>query len=612
MAVQMIQTDKAFKIEELKIKKYFTEEYSGLRHVLDKESLFVHGTNNTGKTTSFDAIIFAIIGSEFVGRPLSSIDDTEIVLANSETTLTIKRKYHTPPQLRIQKKNNSERITGGGEVDKCLCDLFNLPPDPKMSKLLIHSLVVPQRDEDTILTKCSHRELETIILTFCGGIKEIMRFSEINSEINISEQKLDTSDLNKRSIYKDIRDLKLEITQNKKYAEEIKEFLSQYESKKLFETAEALNKQKMLTDKLDKLYSEKKGLWSKLKRINKEIGDLEQFYNRKLTDVVKETLSVLVCPVCGENLPLDKIESRKSRALCPFCGREHYSGPLYSILKQQIDESNSRFDPLKKERGKIKKEIDEAETQINEIKHIPEFSVLSNFNHIIIKVIEECTNKIEFENKYNEYKDEYNKFNVEFKKINEEIRKKEQYVNKIEMKEKSIRDKISELEKEKRILKDAQINEELTEFENILNIILKKLVGHTESTLNYTDGKIHLRTTSSERNCSNKNDISYSQKKLIDITLWAALHYMNVKHGVINLKFGLIDDIFMNIDDAELSCKTNLINFLRTIGEKLQIVVFSIDEELNKPLLLEKEHKLELSPHKPPNQIELPFNGQKV
>ena len=608
MVVQMIQKDKAFKIEELKIKKYFTEEYGGLRHVLGKKSLFVHGTNNTGKTTSFDATMFAIFGSEFVDRPLSSLDDTEIVLANSETTLTVKRKYHTLPQLRIQKKNSSERIQGVEEVDKCLYDLFNLPPDPKISKLLIHSFVVPQRGEDTILTKRSYRELETIILTFCGGIKEITRFSEINSEINIIEQKLDTFDLNKRGIYKDIRDSKLGITQNKKYAEEIKEFLSQYESKKLFETAEALNKQKMLMDKLNKLYSEKTGLWGKLKKINKEIGDLEQFYDRTLTDVVKEILSVLVCPVCGENLPLDKIENRKSRALCPFCGREHYSGSLYSILKQQIDESNFKLDPLKKEREKLKKEIDETETQIDEIKHIPEFLVLSKFNHIIIKVIGECNNKIEFENKYNEHKDEYNKFNAEFKRINEEIQLKEKYVNEIEREEKLLRGEISELEKEKQILKETRINEELKEFESILNNIFKELVGHTEGTLKYVDGKIYL-CTASERNCSNKNDISYSQKKLIDIALWAALHYMNAKHESINLRFGLIDDIFMNIDDAELSCKTNLINFLRTVAEKLQIVVFSIDEELNQRLLLEEAHKLELSPHTQSQQIELSFNG---
>lgn len=611
MVVQMIQTSKAFKIEELKIEKYFTEEYRGLRHVLGKKSLFVHGTNNTGKTTSFDATLFAIFGSEFVDRPLSSLDDTEIVLANNETTLTIKRKYHTPPQLRIQKKNNSKRINGVEAVDICLYDIFNLPPDPKISKLLIHSLMVPQRGEDTILTKRSYRELETIILTFCGGIKEITRFSEINSEINTSEQKLDTFDLNKKSIYKDIRDLKLVITQNKKYAEEIKEFLSQYESKKLFETAEALNKQKMLTDKLNKLYSEEKGLWGKLKKVNKEIGDLEQFYDRKLTDVVKETLSVLVCPVCGENLPLDKIENRKSRALCPFCGREHYSGSLYSILNQQIDESNFRLDPLKKEQEKIKKEIDETETQIDEIKHIPEFLVLSKFNHIIIKVIGECNNKIEFENKYNEHKDEYNKFNAEFKKINEEIQLKEKYVNEIEREEKLLRGEISELEKEKQILKETRINEELKEFESILNNIFKELVGTTEGTLKYTDGKIYL-CTASERNCSNKNDISYSQKKLIDIALWAALHYMNAKHERINLRFGLIDDIFMNIDDAELSCKTNLINFLRTVADKLQIVVFSIDEELNQRLLLEGVHKLKLCPHTQSQQIELSFNGQKI
>jgi chromosome segregation ATPase len=607
----MIQKDNAFKIEELKIKKYFTEEYEGLRHVLGKKSLFVHGTNNTGKTTSFDATMFAIFGSEFVDRPLSSLDDTEIVLANSETTLTIARKYHTPPQLRIQKNNNSARINGVEAVDKCLYDLFNLPRDPKIGKLLIHSLVVPQRGEDTILTKRSYRELETIILTFCGGIKEIARFSEINSEINIREQKLDTFDRNKRSIYEDVRYLKLGITQNKKYAEEMKEFLSQYESKKLFETAEALNKQKILMDKLNKLYSRKSGLRDKLIKINKEIGDLEQFYNRRLTDVVKETLSVLVCPVCGENLPLDKIESRKSRALCPFCGREHYSGSLYSILKQQIDESNSRLDPLKKDRGKIKKEIDEAETQINEVKHVPEFSVLSKFNHIIIKVIGECNNKIEFENKYNEHKDKYNKFSAEFKKINEEIQVKEKYVSEIERKEKLLRDEISELEKEKQILKETRINEELKEFESILNNVFKELVGHTEGTLKYTDGKIYLCTTS-ERNCSNKNDISYSQKKLIDIALWATLHYMNAKHERINLRFGLIDDIFMNIDDAELSCKTNLINFLGTVAEKLQIVVFSIDEELNQRLLLEEVHKLELSPHTQYQQIELSFNGQKI
>ena len=137
------------------------------------------------------------------------------------------------------------------------------------------------------------------------------------------------------------------------------------------------------------------------------------------------------------------------------------------------------------------------------------------------------------------------------------------------------------------------------------------MVGPTEGTLKYTDGKIYLCTTS-ERNCSNKNDISYSQKKLIDIALWAALHYMNAKHESINLRFGLIDDIFMNIDDAELSCKTNLINFLRTVAEKLQIVVFSIDEELNQRLLLEEVHKLELSHHTQSQQIELSFNGQKI
>ena len=609
----MIQTSKAFKIKELKIKKYFTEEYRGLRHVLDKESLFVHGTDNTGKTTSFDAILFAIFGSEFVDRPLNPIDDTEIILANSETTLKIKRKYHTKSQLRIQKKNSSKHIDreGGEEVDKCLYNLFNLPIDLKISKLLIHSLVVPQRDEDTILTKYSHRELETIILTFCGGIKETIRFNEINSEIDVNEQKLDTFDLHKKNINKNIQDLKLEITKNKKYAEEIKEFLNQYESKKLFETAETLNKEKILTNKLNRLYSKKRGLRDKLMKINKKIGDLEQFHDRKLTDVVKETLSVLVCPVCGENLPLDKIESRKSRALCPFCGKEHYSGSLYSILKQQIDESNSRLDPLKKERGEIEKEIDETETQINEIKNIPEFSVLQKLNPIIIKVIEECTNKIEFENKYNKYKDEYNTFNAEFKKIDEEIQLKEQYVNEIEREEKLIRDEISELEKERQILKGTQINEELKEFENTLNSILKELVGRTESILKYKDGKIYLYTISSERNCSNKNDLGYSHKKLIDIVLWAALHYMNAKHGVIDLSFGLIDDIFMNIDD-ELNYKTNLTNFLRTVAEKLQIVIFSIDGELNKRLLLEKEHKLEPFRYKPPHQIELSFNGRET
>jgi len=477
--------------------------------------------------------------------------------------------------------------------------------------LLIHSLVVPQRDEDTILTKYSHRELETIILTFCGGIKETIRFNEINSEIDVNEQKLDTFDLHKKNINKNIQDLKLEITKNKKYAEEIKEFLNQYESKKLFETAETLNKEKILTNKLNRLYSKKRGLRDKLMKINKKIGDLEQFHDRKLTDVVKETLSVLVCPVCGENLPLDKIESRKSRALCPFCGKEHYSGSLYSILKQQIDESNSRLDPLKKERGEIEKEIDETETQINEIKNIPEFSVLQKLNPIIIKVIEECTNKIEFENKYNKYKDEYNTFNAEFKKIDEEIQLKEQYVNEIEREEKLIRDEISELEKERQILKGTQINEELKEFENTLNSILKELVGRTESILKYKDGKIYLYTISSERNCSNKNDLGYSHKKLIDIVLWAALHYMNAKHGVIDLSFGLIDDIFMNIDD-ELNYKTNLTNFLRTVAEKLQIVIFSIDGELNKRLLLEKEHKLEPFRYKPPHQIELSFNGRET
>jgi hypothetical protein len=320
-----------FYVEDFAIEEFYSVEYVPVRKKVNKQSLFVLGTNSTGKSTTFDAIIYAIFGYDFVDRPIK-IADTKIILSNGDISIEITRKYNTEPKIRIS--TSDEEIRGSDEVNQKICELLNLPEKRLDAKRLIDAFKVPQKDEDSLIMKYKNK-LEIIVLSF-------LNISDLNEKIQLIECRekdlknlLELLKIQKGEIRLEIGDLSLKERKNKNFYAEVREFIEQFESGEIKKTIKALSENEEIGKIAKELVSLKTKKSQELFENGTKISRMREYYNKELLEVLKETISVLVCPVCGDKVNLHKIESRKNRSLCLFCGNENYNGEIYQVLKKR-------------------------------------------------------------------------------------------------------------------------------------------------------------------------------------------------------------------------------------------------------------------------------------
>jgi len=582
-----MEKDNRFRIKSVNIKRYYSREYPGLGvPKLDGKSLFVSGTNNTGKTTSFDAIISSIFGYKFIDRSGNTLDDTKITLENKDQSLTIHRRYGKTHHLIIQEPGQEkEVIEGQTELEGRLIELLKLP-DIKLAKLMIQALVLPQEPEDTVLRKLSQNDLKSVILAFSSGVEISQEIKGIEQRIKENKQKIETLRYQKNNTVNLISELKIVIRKNEKYFREIGDFLSLYDSGRIFEIKEALEQNNELKTELESLTSALTGQHDSLFGILKKIGKLNQYHNKKLIESVKETLSVLMCPVCEDNLNVEKVEGRKNKRLCPFCGKEEYPGHLYGIIEGRINEADSKIEDLRKQERETSQQIKNLTKRIGELKQ--DNKTISETNPVIVRVIKNCKEKQGIQNRYGEYKEEYLKLKRELEETEEEINSNMGYAKQLSSEIEGCENKTREMEEKMRDIEEKRNKENIEKFSKTMNSIYMELIKPLKHTLVYEDGKLYLDTDISKKDCSNKTDLGHSQKRIIDVALWLTFHELNYKRMITHLNFGLFDDIFENIDNNDIKWKTNLINALKSFKEKQQLITFSIDKSLNADISCEE------------------------
>jgi len=576
-----------FRIQKLDIIDFYSKEYLGIKGKnLDGKSLFVYGTNNTGKSTSFDAIIYAIFGREFVDRPIS-MANTKIALSNGEITIEIERKYNSEPKLKIGK----EEIKGSQQVNEKIIELFKIPKRIYNAKMLINALILPQKDEDTLLRKYSQNQLNYILMSFSSGTDTSLRIEDIESEIEKLQSLLERFEFEKRDALIEIINLKLIQQKNKNYYYDIKQFLEQYESREIEKTIEILEKNGEIKQKIGELFSKRTEKYNELFKTGNELNRLRQYYNKELIEIIKQTLAVLVCPICGDNLDLNKVDGRKDRNICPFCGRDHYTGELYERLNQEISISNAKLSEVLETESILKLDIKYIDEKIKEIN---KEKLGIEINPVIFRIIKEMKKQSELEHTYEDYKLLLDKYIQELDESKEKIEGFNECVDRIEIKIKTILENVEKLKEERRQIIEDENLKGIYEFNDQLNEIFTKLVAPLPYKLNIQNDSIILNTEIVQKNCLDKHALGFSQKKLVDFALWATFQKINMKNNILNINFGLLDDIFENIDNNEFKWKTNLYLIIKDVEKNIQLILFSIDKQMNNYLELPNEQNLHL------------------
>lgn len=580
---------KAFRIEKLLIENFSSPEYCGIKpeKILGGNSFFVSGTNSSGKSSSFDAIIYAIFGKEFIDRSVGAAN-TKITLSNDKLSFEIERKSGSEPKIKIH--GTYEEIKGSEAVNKRLIELIKLPENTSNAKRLINALRLPQKDEDTLLIKYSQKQLEYIITSYSSGTVVSERIEDVIGKIGQLKQELEKLSLEKKDFEKEIEDLKLIENKNKNYTANIKEFVSSYESGELRQTIKKLQEEEKVKGKIHQLYSERTKVYDMIFKNGMQLSQIRQYYNKDLIDALKETLAVLVCPVCGENLDMTKIEQRKKLGRCPFCARKSYDGNnLYEKLKSQISYSNKNLDHLIEQKQELENKLDSIDKEIKSL----EKEVGIKINPVTSSVIKDSKTEEEILTKYNEHKKTLEKHEEEIEISKKGINQLEMRIEQINKAQKDVLTKIKELTDEKKKIAENENSKIITEFNERINEIYAKLVQPLNHKLNVQNGNILLDTGISTKICSEKNSLGFSQKKLVDFAFWVTIQKLNIQNNVVNLNFGLVDDIFENIDNEEISWRENLYSVLKDLDKETQVIVFSIDKKMNEQLMFPNEKPLQ-------------------
>ncbi|MDW5548635.1 hypothetical protein [Methanosarcina sp.] len=569
-----------FYVEEFAIEKFYSVEYVPVREKVNRQSLFVLGTNSTGKSTTFDAIIYSIFGNDFVDRPIN-IAHTKIILSNGGESVEITRKYNAEPKIIISPYG--EEIRGSDQVYKKICEILKIPEKIPDATRLIDAFRVPQKDEDSLIMKYKNK-LEPIILSFLNS-------SDFNKKIEVLEHKeeelqkrLKSQNIEKSEIINSIEELTLMKKKNQNFYTEVGEFIEQFESGELKNTIKALKNNENARERIRELVSLKTKKSQELFENGTRISRMREYYNKELMEVVNETLSVLICPVCGDKLNLHNIEIRKKRLLCPCCGNEQYDGEIYKILKKEISYANETFEEFLKKDEELKTEIEFIK---NEIDIISSEKLKVNVNSVIIRVLENTSEeKIE---------EEYQKLKVDMEKyecfVNDSMNNIAQLKHKLEKIEKDIESTLENIDTTltlKSTTNDEKNSTVLKSFNKRLNTIFGKLIYPLPYKLCLESGCLLLNTGNSIKDCSDKYALALSDKKLVDIALWHSILSVNRENKITNINFGLIDDVFENIDNNEISRKENLFSVLGSLNKESQIIMFSINKNINENLQFEE------------------------
>lgn len=570
-----------YKIDSIRIGKFYALEYPGTSKPVNigGSNLIIRGKHKTGKSTTFDALMYGFLGYKGISRDIK-MADVEIILSNDIETIKIHNRYKTPVNVEIRTKDGSGPKNFNGS--EATTELYSKIGGLKDTYMLFYSLMLPQRDEDTILGKYKNEDFNRIVNFFSRSDDAFSSYEEVNNKIKEVELTIDMLNRNLRSVEEKSLETTQEISSTEKYCEDIKNFLTLYENGFLKLLVKELSDNKELAQKISGLTSKNTGIEQDIRKINKKIGELERYYGAQVLDAIKTSIELLTCPVCNSGINFDRLENDISYKKCPYCRTDGYSWELYNKMADKIESAKTELPELREKRdeltdevGRVKKELQELKSKLKSIEN-------KNISETTVRIIEklESHDQSYLDTKYDDNKKKLDKLASDLDTLKENA-------GLLESTRKDLADNKNKLaaERDALILELSKLNEKLNDgaiqtFETTFNETYAKLSGERASKIKYKEGTIillnKLEDTIRERDARNKHDLSVAERRLLDIALMLTFTELNKKNKRINIDFTIIDDLTEDINDE---WKESVEGYIKSITNH-QFIILTSEETL--------------------------------
>lgn len=566
-----------FRIKKINIKEFATPEYCGVLCTPDGKNCLIWGPHRSGKSTTYDGLLYGVLGNKAVLRPSIGKADVSITLSNGSIDMKVTRKYRKSLLVEI----GNEKCEGV-EAASILQEYLGIDPDNYRT---FRGITLPQRSEtDSILQLTNAKELTPIIERF-GSDKKFSQIKDLAltslDEIETVVKQLEVQDLD---MAHEETGAKQRISSTKYQINQLKDYVKNYESGKLEKLVQTLEKNPEIKNQLQKLEHEFQQLQREDLRLRRLVGTATHKYVDKTPEeVVENVLLKVVCPVCESVIGAERIQNRiKNKYRCPLCN-EQYSWDILDKAELKVEESKKV-----EEWSERIKEINQRKTEIDDEKKKINFEYSHETTRRVIK--EQISKK------------DYTGVKEKLERANELLKDDEERLKKLDMARGQNKEELNELKNKKDFikylinnLKDTKSLEKAEDgFENKINTIFRRITN-SGTIIDYENGEIHLveqyGSRERKRRARDKYDISVGEKRALDISIVLSLFLMNQESRYYNIDFIILDDVTEGIlDDA---WKNNLIEIIAKIGINTQLVCTSYDKQI-KQLNFSCEGKLQV------------------
>jgi hypothetical protein len=567
-----------FRIKGINIKKFAVPEYCGVNCSPDEKNCLIWGSHRSGKSTTYDALLYSLLDRKAIPRPSIGKHDISITLSNESTDIKITREYNKPPLVEV-----GEKTYEGADATSIIREYTGIDPDDYR---IFRGLTLPQRSEtDSLLQRTNAKEF-AIIIEKLGSDKILAQSKEFVQtsldEVEKRTKKLKLQDLD--MAYEEM-EKKQRISSTKYQISQREDYIKNFKSGELKKVVITFKRKPEIKDRLQRLENEFQQLWREEVHLKRLVGKATHKYTDKTSEeVVEDVLTRVVCPVCESDIGMERFQSRiKYRNRCPLCN-EPYSWEILAKAEVKIEE----FKKVEEWRRRLE-EINQRKAEIEEENKKLGFDEYSH--ETIRRVIKEQTSEKDIEDA-----------RERLKAANELRKNDEEDLEKLGLTRIKNKAEHDELENKKNFLKhliggldDTKILEKAKdEFEKEINAIFKRIIG-SKTTLVYENGEVYLvekyGSRERKRKARDKHEVSFGEKRALDFSIVLSLFLMNQESRYYNIDFIILDDVTEGILDSKW--KEGLIGVLEEFNSDIQLVCTSYDERI-KQLKFESEAKLQI------------------
>lgn len=544
------------KLDKLEIQHFAKPEYTHSGPIRKRDiasrDLLIRGPNQSGKTLTFNAILYCMLG-DTIDLRRGHGNEVEIDFDEGST-------FQRGEQGRYYWTSNGQKLEGKDAAAKLQ---EKLGPEDHIKRHFLHSHI----DRLPLESLSRSRLVDLILSVSDSNVKDELESARDRSE-TLSEE------LGKVGDQIDSLEREKSRKSRQKYqiggqVERWQTVLDLAEDGKLREISQLLREKPEIEKELNELSSERRGLRQKMSEAKNELN-LAEDYEQEVKEIIGEALKEFICPVCEDRVGSDTAMDRWDKDLCPFCRQDSHLDDLEKHIRSKKNATEGRSEELREEIKQYEDRIDEIDERMAELEKQQES--LSGINDTAINVLEKYNHEIGeirsvARERVRDAEAELADTKKDLERIKSELKEAEQERDDLKEEKKRLSDKIFSLEQEDASTEIINFQEKWNEH---YHGIAPDIAFQFEVT---NEGRILLPDAEGgRRHYDRRGDLSDAELYLLNISFALTLNDILVENGTTSWQAIVLDEPFTQLDDEN---KNRALEYLQ--DQDQQIILTSSD-----------------------------------